>query len=116
MTEPVSAGILQRIRRLTPCFGRLPGTWALVAISAVVGAATEPMIPALLKPLLDKGFQQGELAIWTVPASLLMLFGIRGLAGYFSLSWAGPVLKASLPGAYFGQKMLVFKRLHRTIA
>ncbi|MBV5300007.1 MAG: lipid A export permease/ATP-binding protein MsbA [Rhodoferax sp.] len=84
MTEPVSAGILQRIRRLTPCFGRLPGTWALVAISAVVGAATEPMIPALLKPLLDKGFQQGELAIWTVPVALLLLFGVRGLAGYIS--------------------------------
>ncbi|MBK9440094.1 MAG: lipid A export permease/ATP-binding protein MsbA [Comamonadaceae bacterium] len=56
----------------------------MVAISAVVGAATEPMIPALLKPLLDKGFQQGELPIWTVPVSLLLLFGVRGLAGYIS--------------------------------
>jgi len=62
----------------------LPGTWVLVAISAIVGAATEPMIPALLKPLLDRGFQQGELEIWTVPASLLLLFGVRGLAGYIS--------------------------------
>jgi subfamily B ATP-binding cassette protein MsbA len=33
---------------------------------------------------LDRGFQQGELAIWTVPASLLLLFGVRGLAGYVS--------------------------------
>ena len=76
--------LLQRIRRLLPSFGALPGTWALVAVSAVVGAATEPMIPALLKPLLDEGFQQGELAIWTVPVSLLLLFGVRGLAGYLS--------------------------------
>ncbi|MDD2879275.1 MAG: lipid A export permease/ATP-binding protein MsbA [Rhodoferax sp.] len=67
-----------------PFFGTLPGTWALVAVSAVVGAATEPMIPALLKPLLDRGFQQGQLEIWTVPASLLLLFGVRGLAGYIS--------------------------------
>jgi subfamily B ATP-binding cassette protein MsbA len=79
-----NAGIVQRIRRFTPYFGTLPGTWALVALSAVVGAATEPMIPALLKPLLDQGFQRGELEIWTVPASLLMLFGVRGLAGYIS--------------------------------
>jgi ATP-binding cassette, subfamily B, bacterial MsbA len=79
-----SGGILQRIRRFSPYFGVLPGTWALVAISAIVGAATEPMIPALLKPLLDRGFQQGQLAIWTVPASLLLLFGVRGLAGYLS--------------------------------
>ena len=67
-----------------PYFGTLPGTWILVAVSAVVGAATEPMIPALLKPLLDRGFQQGDLDIWMVPASLLLLFGVRGLAGYLS--------------------------------
>ncbi|PKO62858.1 MAG: lipid A export permease/ATP-binding protein MsbA [Betaproteobacteria bacterium HGW-Betaproteobacteria-18] len=79
-----NASIWHRMRRFTPYFGTLPGTWALVAISAVVGAATEPMIPALLKPLLDRGFQQGQLAIWTVPASLLLLFGVRGLAGYIS--------------------------------
>jgi subfamily B ATP-binding cassette protein MsbA len=40
------------------------------------------MIPALLKPLLDRGFQRGELEIWTVPVSLLALFAVRGLAGY----------------------------------
>jgi len=77
-------GILKRIRRFVPYFGTLPGTWILVAVSAVVGAATEPMIPALLKPLLDRGFQQGDLDIWMVPASLLLLFGVRGLAGYLS--------------------------------
>jgi subfamily B ATP-binding cassette protein MsbA len=42
------------------------------------------MIPALLKPLLDRGFQQGSLEIWTVPVSILLLFGIRGAAGYIS--------------------------------
>ncbi|MDD5028436.1 MAG: lipid A export permease/ATP-binding protein MsbA [Rhodoferax sp.] len=74
----------QRLRRFAPYFGTLPGTWALVAISAVVGAATEPMIPALLKPLLDRGFQQGQLEIWEVSAAILLLFGVRGLAGYLS--------------------------------
>jgi subfamily B ATP-binding cassette protein MsbA len=81
---PIPGSIWARIRRFVPYFGTLPGTWALVAASAVVGAATEPMIPALLKPLLDRGFQQGELEIWTVPASLLLLFGVRGMAGYLS--------------------------------
>lgn len=56
----------------------------MVALSAIVAAATEPLIPALLKPLLDRGFQQGTLAIWTVPAALLLLFGVRGAAGYIS--------------------------------
>jgi subfamily B ATP-binding cassette protein MsbA len=76
--------LLQRLSRLGPYFGNLRGIWALVAISAIIGAATEPMIPALLKPLLDRGFQQGALEIWTVPVSILLLFGIRGTAGYVS--------------------------------
>lgn len=67
-----------------PYFGAYPGTWILVALSAIVAAATEPLIPALLKPLLDQGFQQGSLDIWTVPVSLLLLFGVRGFAGYAS--------------------------------
>ncbi len=80
----LAGGLLTRMRRLKPYFGTLPSTWILVAISALVGACTEPMIPALLKPLLDRGFQQGQLEVWKVPASLLLLFGVRGLAGYLS--------------------------------
>lgn len=76
--------LLKRLARLQPYFGLLPGVWLLVAFAAIVGAATEPLIPALLKQLLDRGFQQGSLAIWTVPVSLLSLFGVRGLAGYVS--------------------------------
>ena len=76
--------LLQRLLRLRPYFGNLPSIWALVALSTFIGAATEPMIPALLKPLLDRGFQQGSLEIWTVPVSILLLFGIRGVAGYVS--------------------------------
>lgn len=76
--------LAKRIWRLSPFFGRLRGTWLLVAVSALVAASTEPMIPALLKPLLDRGFQQGQLSIWTVPVALLLLFGIRGIAGYIA--------------------------------
>ena len=62
-------GLRARLKRLLPYFGTQRGTWALVAAGAVVGAATEPMIPALLQPLLDHGFQAGQLEIWTVPAA-----------------------------------------------
>jgi subfamily B ATP-binding cassette protein MsbA len=83
-SSSLDLSLLKRLQRLGPYFGNLPGIWALVAVSALVGAATEPLIPALLKPLLDRGFQQGSLEIWTVPASILLLFGVRGLAGYVS--------------------------------
>ena len=85
MTQPAQPprdNLLARMRPLWPYFGAYPGTWVIVALSAIVGAATEPMIPALLKPLLDQGFQQRSLELWTVPVVLLALFGVRGLAGY----------------------------------
>jgi subfamily B ATP-binding cassette protein MsbA len=72
------------MRRLLTYFSGITRIWVMVALAAAVGAATEPMIPALLKPLLDTGFQQGKLAIWMVPTALLLLFGVRGLAGYIA--------------------------------
>ncbi len=50
-----------------------------------MASATEPMVPALLKPLLDRGFQTGgELSLWQVPVFLMLLFGVRGLAGFLA--------------------------------
>lgn len=77
-------GLWQRLRQLTPYFAQRWELWVLVSFSTLVGALTEPFIPALLKPLLDKGFQAGELDIWKIPAALLLLFGVRGLAGYIT--------------------------------
>jgi len=54
----------------------------LAAAGTLVGALTEPMIPALLKALLDQGFSAGAVPLWMVPAALLGLFGVRGLAGF----------------------------------
>lgn len=56
----------------------------LAAICSVVGALTEPLIPALLKTLLDRGFAQGNIALWMVPVALMGLFGVRGLAGFLA--------------------------------
>ena len=36
----------------------------------------------LLQPLLDKGFRQGNFNILIVPVALLLLFGLRGTAGF----------------------------------
>jgi subfamily B ATP-binding cassette protein MsbA len=69
-----------RLRRVYRYFLQPITAWWITLVSMVVVALTEPMIPALLKPLLDSGFQQSQLDIWRVPAALLTLFGIRGLA------------------------------------
>lgn len=76
--------LVSRFARIWPFFGASRSSWALAVVATVMAAATEPMVPALLKPLLDRGFQTGELQIWQVPALLMLLFTVRGLAGFLS--------------------------------
>ena len=86
MTQPSA---YQRARsqwaELWPYFSASRGAWLLAALATAVAAATEPMIPALLKPLLDRGFQgTARVPLWHVPALLLLVFGLRAAAGFIS--------------------------------
>ena len=72
----------QRILRVWPYFSTSRSGWALAIGATIVASATEPFVPALLKPLLDRGFQKGSLDLWLVPVTLLLLFAIRGLSGF----------------------------------
>ena len=72
----------QRLRRIWPYFNQSPSAWAIAIGATVLASATEPLVPALLQPLLDKGFQKGGIDLWTIPVALLLLFGVRGLAGF----------------------------------
>ena len=74
----------QRMRRIWPYFSQSRGAWAVATAATFVASATEPFIPAMLKPLLDRGFQAGTLNVWLVPASLLLLFTVRGLSGFIA--------------------------------
>ncbi len=65
-------------------FGGSRRWWSLAIGAAILAALTEPLMPALLKPLLDRGFSRGQLALWTVPAAIILLFAVRGLAQFVS--------------------------------
>ena len=65
---------------MRPYFGQRPGIWALAALATALAAATEPVVPALLGPLLDKGFGQSLIPLWLVPVVLIGLFAVRGLS------------------------------------
>ena len=71
-----------RLRRLSLYFGNQRPIWALAVVATLVGAVTEPLIPALLKPLLDRGFTQGSLALWVVPLAIMGIFALRGAAQF----------------------------------
>ena len=78
----LAAPVFKRLGRLWPFFGRPLSAWATAAGSTLLLALSEPLIPALLKPLLDRGFQQGSLPIWVVPVALVLLFGARGICSF----------------------------------
>ncbi|MCP5273107.1 MAG: lipid A export permease/ATP-binding protein MsbA [Burkholderiaceae bacterium] len=84
--------LAQRLARLRPYLR--PGRRGLIGagLGALVGAATEPAIPALLKPLLDEGFgADRSWPLWWVPVLIVGLFTLRGLAGFvaqYGLAWA----------------------------
>ncbi|MFC5499811.1 lipid A export permease/ATP-binding protein MsbA [Caenimonas terrae] len=88
--------------RLVRFFPYFRGTrWALpaVLVATIVAAVTEPMIPALMKPLLDRGFQGGSLSLWLVPVVLMGLFAVRGVAGFvaqYSLAYMANQAMVSL--------------------
>ncbi|MDQ7955716.1 MAG: lipid A export permease/ATP-binding protein MsbA [Pseudomonadota bacterium] len=65
-------------------FGGSRRWWAIGVGTAMVAALTEPLMPALMKPLLDRGFTQGQLALWMVPAFIILLFAVRGVAQFVS--------------------------------
>ena len=78
----MAISFLQRMGRGLALFEGQRAAIATASVAVLVTAACEPLIPALLKPLLDRGFQGGNLPLWMVPVVLLALFALRGLAGF----------------------------------
>ncbi len=92
--------------------GHVKPHWRMFALSIlalVATAATEPMLPALFKPLLDEGFVAGnEAYIRWVPLLLLALFLVRGGTSFVStycMAWVGGRLVMDLRCAMFDRLM-----------
>ncbi len=83
--------LLQRFSRITPYFRHSRLAVGVAFLASLIGALTEPLIPAMLKPLLDQGFTAGALPLWLVPVAIIGTFALRGAAGFvaqYALSWA----------------------------
>src|SRR6266545_5822222 len=79
--------------------------FALSIVGMMVTAATEPVFPALLKPLLDGSFVQkeGGLLAW-LPALIVAVFLVRGFASYLSdyaIGWVANKVVLDLRNAMF---------------
>jgi len=81
----------QRFARIAPYFASARAGFAIAMLASLVGAATEPVLPALMQPLLDKGFKAAGVPLWIVPLVIVGLFALRGAAGFaaqYALSWS----------------------------
>lgn len=77
-----SQSLPARLRRISRYFGVDRQWWVYAFVATVVASLTEAGVPALIKPLLDRGFTSGTLQLWAVPAAVLLLFFLRGVAGF----------------------------------
>ena len=97
----------QRLARIAPYLRSGRRGLALAMLGAVVGALTEPAIPALLQPLVDKGFASNQLPLWMIPAAIIGLFFVRGAAGFV----AQYGLAAAAQGGVLQLRSAMFERL-----
>jgi subfamily B ATP-binding cassette protein MsbA len=106
MSLPTSRQLYGRLLGYVKPYWRM---FALSIVGLVLTAATEPVLPALFKPLLDEGFVgKNEDFIRWVPVLLLALFLVRGLTGFVStycMAWVGSRLVMDLRAAMFDKLM-----------
>lgn len=80
-------------------------TFAISIIGTIVVASTEPLVPALMKPMLDGTFVHKDQAMMRmVPAIILVIFFIRGLATFvstYAINWVGNKLVMDLRNKMF---------------
>jgi subfamily B ATP-binding cassette protein MsbA len=84
--------------------------FALSVLGMMLAAATEPLLPALMKPLLDAGFATRgaptNLAPGVFAFAIVGIFLLRGLLTFFSsycLNWVSHRLVLDLRGAMFSR-------------
>ena len=65
--------------------------FCLAILGMALTAASEPLFPALMKPLLDKGFAPSHRhELYMIPLALIAIFVVRGILTYFTsycLAW-----------------------------
>src|SRR6185369_10076718 len=93
--------LLSYVRQYAKVFG-------LAVLGMVAAAATEPLLPALIKPLLDRGFGAGSQSL---PPALLagaivgifMLRGFLSFSSSYCLAWVGNRVVLDLRAAMFAR-------------
>ncbi len=104
LAETKSRVLYLRLLRYVLPYWRM---FALAILTMVLMAATEPLFPALMKPLLDGSFvSRDPTTIRYIPFALVGLFLVRGLFGFasdYALSWVSNRVVFDLRAEMFGR-------------
>ena len=107
MTPPISATSKTLYLRLLSYVRPYRGMFALSLLGTMLTALTEPLIPALIQPLLDGSFVAKDPdAIRLMPLLLVTVFIARGLFGFIgavSMEWIAQRVVMDLRAALFGR-------------
>jgi ATP-binding cassette, subfamily B, bacterial MsbA len=81
--------------------------FALSVVATMIAAATEPLIPALIQPLLDGSFvEKDPHSIRIMPLLLVAVFIVRGVAGFIgtlAMNWIAHRVVTDLRNALFAR-------------
>ena len=102
--ETKSRVLYVRLLRYVAPYWRM---FALSILAMVLVAATEPVFPALMKPLLDGSFvNKDPTTIRYIPFALIGLFLVRGVFGFasdYALNWVSNRVVFDLRAQMFGR-------------
>jgi subfamily B ATP-binding cassette protein MsbA len=91
------------ILMLKPYKGRL----SLAFLGMILTASTEPMFPAVMRLLLDRGFVgKPSFDLWMVPAGVIGIFVLRGFSTFmtsYMMTWISTLLLNELRQQMFGR-------------
>ena len=94
-------------RRALAMFRPYKARLALAFVGMILTASTEPMFPAVMRLLLDRGFVgKPTLQLWMVPVAVVGIFILRGISTFltsYMMTWVTTMLLNSIRAQMFAR-------------
>ncbi|MFS0756467.1 lipid A export permease/ATP-binding protein MsbA [Noviherbaspirillum sp. 1P10PC] len=105
-------------RRALSMFQPYRGRLALAFLGMILTASTEPMFPAVMRQLLDRGFVgKPTLDLWMVPVAIIGIFVLRGCSTFlttYMMTWITSILLNSVRAQMFARMLNVPSAFYST--
>jgi len=97
------------LKRLFGMLGPYKKRLLVALLGMIVTAATEPMFPAVMRLLLDKGFAgKPSFSLWLVPVAIIGIFVLRGISTFmttYTMTWITSRLLSTLRQKMFNRML-----------